>query len=130
MSRSLNTSIAACSSGVARSAVSLITETRYCISDHLLYFGRRSWAAAHPASAGCILRAPGRPVDLKRYALREGSRFDQVKPYVWAGGGEQPSALADDNGIDEQVELVDQVIGEQPSDEGTAAWHHQFANDL
>jgi hypothetical protein len=28
------------------------------------------------ASAGCILRAPGRPVDLDRYALRVGSRVD------------------------------------------------------
>src|SRR5262249_14709198 len=31
--------MAACSSGVARPAVSLITETRYCISDHLLWYG-------------------------------------------------------------------------------------------
>src|SRR6266566_9286714 len=31
--------MAACSSGVARPAVSSITETRYCISDHLLCFG-------------------------------------------------------------------------------------------
>src|ERR1700729_1834863 len=47
-SRSLNASIAATSSGrafapdardLARSAVSSITETRYCISDHLLCFG-------------------------------------------------------------------------------------------
>src|SRR5262249_8858930 len=38
-SRSLNTSMAACSSGVARPAVSSITETRYCISDHLLWYG-------------------------------------------------------------------------------------------
>src|SRR5215813_11186286 len=31
--------MAACSSGVARPAVSSITETRYCISDHLLWYG-------------------------------------------------------------------------------------------
>jgi hypothetical protein len=37
---------------------------------------------------GCILRAPGRPVDLERYALREGPRVDQVKRYVRAGVGE------------------------------------------
>src|SRR5580692_8808270 len=35
-SRSLNTSMAAISAGVARSVVLLITETRYCIADHLL----------------------------------------------------------------------------------------------
>jgi hypothetical protein len=45
------------------------------------------------ASGGCILRAPGRPIDVERYALREGSRFDQVKRHVRAGGREQPRAL-------------------------------------
>src|ERR1700727_10243 len=39
--------MAAISSGVARPAVSSITETRYCILDHLLWSGRSSWAAAH-----------------------------------------------------------------------------------
>jgi hypothetical protein len=36
------------------------------------------------ASVGCILRAPGRPVDLERDALGEGSRFHQVKRDVRA----------------------------------------------
>src|SRR6266571_9211133 len=36
-SRSLNALMAAISSGVARPAVSSITETRYCMSDHLLW---------------------------------------------------------------------------------------------
>jgi hypothetical protein len=35
----LNALMAAISSGVAGPAVSSITETRYCISDHLLWFG-------------------------------------------------------------------------------------------
>jgi len=33
---------------------------------------------------------------MERYALREGSRFDQVKGHVRSGAGEQPGALADD----------------------------------
>src|SRR2546430_7081473 len=37
---------------------------------------------------GCILRAPGGPVDLDRYPLRSGLRVDQVKRCVRAGGGE------------------------------------------
>src|SRR5271165_3248845 len=37
-SRSLNASMAAISSGVAEPVLSSITETRYCISDHLLWF--------------------------------------------------------------------------------------------
>src|SRR6266516_912908 len=192
LSWSLNALMAAISSGVARPAVSSITETRYCISDHLpvvrgaprgrpltllrtplprsdtasrMSFKtsgtpvvsdptRRShrWTpapavgaagglrsvAAHldlpvaglrlmsRASAGCILRAPGRPVDLDRYALRVGSRVDQVKRNVRAGVGEQPRALAEDYGDDEQVHLVDEVVIEQPPDQGATAVHLQL----
>jgi Integrase core domain len=59
------------------------------------------------ASVGCVLRASGGPIDLDRYALRVGSRVDQVKRNVRAGVGEQPRALAEDYGDDEQVHLVD-----------------------
>src|SRR5215204_1281736 len=45
-SRSLNTLMAAISVGVAEPVLSSITETRYCISDHLLWLGRPSLAAA------------------------------------------------------------------------------------
>src|SRR5205809_6414510 len=57
------------------------------------------------ASVG-VLRAAVRPVDLNRYALRVGSRVDQVERDVRAGVGEQPRALAEDHGDDEQVHLV------------------------
>src|SRR5258708_6641142 len=77
--------------------------------------GRSSGASpTSRASVGCILRAPGRPVDLERYALREGSRFDQVKRYVRTVVGEQPRALADDHRDDEQIHLVDEVVLDQP----------------
>src|SRR5216683_4506186 len=140
--------MAAISSGVARSAVSSITETRYCISDHLLWLGvplvggrspcyerlcpgRLSSAAPMSrASVGCILRASGRPVDLDRYALREGSRFDQVKRYVRAVVGEQPRALADDHRDDEQIHLVDEVVLKQPPGQGAAAVHLQLTRRL
>ena len=36
---------------------------------------------------------------------------------IWPGVGEQAGPLADDNGIDEKVYLVDQIVREQPSDE-------------
>src|SRR5229473_5731678 len=82
---------------------------------HTAGTGRSSSASpTSRASVGRILRAPGRPVDLERYALREGSRFDQVERHVRAGAGEQPRALADDHGADEQGDLVDQlVVGQQ-----------------
>jgi len=54
-------------------------------------------------SAGCVLRAPGWPVDLDRYALRVGSRSGQVQRYVPAGAGEQPRTLAEDHRDDELV---------------------------
>src|SRR5213595_707017 len=74
----------------------------------------------------CILRTAGGPVDLDRYALRVGSRVDQVKRNVRAGVGEQPRALAEDDGDDEQVHLVDEVVLEQPPDQGAAAVHLQL----
>jgi alpha/beta hydrolase fold len=46
-----------------------------------LSYGSGRWSSASPtsrASVGCILWAPARPVDLDRYALRVGSRVDQV----------------------------------------------------
>ena len=64
---------------------------------------------------------PARPVDLDRYALRVGSRVDQVECNVRAGVGEQPRALAEDYGDDEQVHLVDEVVIEQPPDQRAAA---------
>src|ERR1700737_1847783 len=70
---------------------------------------------------------PKRPISLDGYAPGSGPRVDQIESGVRTGIGEQPCALAEDDGIDDQVELVDQVVGEQPSDEGTAAWHQQLA---
>src|SRR4029453_18544864 len=58
---------------------------------------------------GCIVRAPGGSVELDRDALRVGSRVDQVERDVRAGVGEQPPALAEDGGDDQQGELVDEV---------------------
>src|SRR5215217_7392224 len=52
---------------------------------------------------GCsVLRTAGGPVDLDRHTARGGPRFDQLERCVPAGVGEQPRALADDHGIDEQ----------------------------
>src|SRR5713226_2252845 len=70
---------------------------------------------------------PKRPISLDGDAPGRGARIDQIESGVRTGIGEQPCALAEDDGIDDQVELVDQVVGEQPSDEDTAAGHQQFA---
>src|SRR6187551_2732637 len=61
-----------------------------------------------------VPRAPGGPIDLDRDTAQGGPRSDQLERPVPAGVGEQPRALADDHGEDEQVELVDEVIVEQP----------------
>src|SRR5437879_13180376 len=74
-----------------------------------------------------VLRTPARPIGLDGDAPGSGPRVDQVERGVRTGIREQPCALAEDDGIDDQVELVDQVVDEQPSDEDTAAWHQQFA---
>src|SRR2546427_12266573 len=75
-----------------------------------------------------VLRAPPkRPISLNGYAPGGRTRVDQTERAVGTGIREQPRALADDHGIDDEVELVDQVIGEQPSEEDTAAGHKQVA---
>ena len=51
-----------------------------------------------------VLRAPGGPVDLDRDALRVGPRVDQLKRDVRAGVGEQPRALAEDHGDDDELD--------------------------
>src|SRR4030081_3255771 len=73
---------------------------------------------------------PESPISLDGYAPGCGLRADQIESGVRTGIGEQPCALAEHDGIDDQVELVDQVVGEQPSDKGTAAWHYQLAGLL
>src|SRR6266513_6437106 len=87
--------------------------------------GCRLSLTAEPMSGGggCILRAPGGPIDLDRYPLRGNSRVDQVERGVRAGVGEQPRALADDHRDGEQGDLVDKLVVEQPADQGAAAVH-------
>src|SRR5438874_9639193 len=77
---------------------------------------------------GYVLRAPPkRPISLNRYAPGGRTRVDQIQRAVRTGIREEPRALAYDHGIDDEVELVNQVIGEQPSWEDTAAGHKQVA---
>src|SRR5215208_4853376 len=77
-----------------------------------------------------VLRAAGGPVDLEDHPAGGGPRFDQLKRSVRAVVGEQPRALADDQGVGEQVDLVDEVVVEQPPDQGAAAVHLQLASRL
>src|SRR5215210_8308903 len=73
-----------------------------------------------------VLRAPVGSVDLEDHPAGGGPRVDQLKRSVRAGVGEQPRALADDQGVGEQVDLVDEVVVEQPPDKGAAAVHLQL----
>src|SRR5436309_14265328 len=77
---------------------------------------------------GYVLRAPPKgPISLNRYAPGGRTRVDQIQRAVRTGIREEPRALAYDHGIDDEVELVNQVIGEQPSEEDAAAGHKQVA---
>src|SRR5215472_16415014 len=80
--------------------------------------------------ARCILRAPGGPVDLDRHPAGGGSRVDQVKGGVRAGAGKQPRALADNHRVDEQGDLVDKLVVQQPADQAAAAVHLQLTRWL
>src|SRR5215208_2261702 len=77
-----------------------------------------------------VLRAAGGPVDLEDHPAGGGPRFEQFERYVRAVVGEQPRALADDQGVGKQVDLVDEVVVEQPPDQGAAAVHLQLASRL
>ena len=83
-------------------------------------------AAASPASAGGIPRAPRGPETLIVTPLGVGSRSGQVKRHVRAGVGEQPRALTENHRDDKQGHLVDQVVLEQPADQSAAAVHLQL----
>src|SRR5213076_1521851 len=54
-----------------------------------------------------VLRTPERSIGLDGDAPGSGPRVDQIERDVRAGIGEQSCALADDDRIGEQVELVD-----------------------
>src|SRR6266567_7212020 len=65
-----------------------------------------------------VFRAPPKgSISLDRYAPGSRPRAHQIERGVRTRIGEQSCALTDNDGIGEQVELVDQVIGEQPSKE-------------
>ena len=95
-------------------------------------------ARTHPSStltecapmSRWMLWAPDGPVDLDRDALRVGSRVEQGERDVRAGVGEQPRALAEDHGDDDELDLVDEVVVEQRPDQGTAAVHLQLSPRL
>jgi hypothetical protein len=80
----------------------------------------------HVGSGLSVPQVPGGPVGLDRHPAGGGPRSDQLERDVRAGVGEQPRALADDQGVGEQVDLVDEVVGEQPTDQGAAAVHLQL----
>src|SRR5438876_1731313 len=79
---------------------------------------------------GGVLRAPRGPVDLDRHPAGCGPRFDQFERSVPAGIREQPRALADNHGIGEQDDLVDQLVVEEPADQLAAAVHLQLTRRL
>src|SRR3989441_7686411 len=106
------------------------SHTYRCIKLNRLSLTAAPMSRASGRGGGCILRAPGGPVDLDRYPLRGGPRVDQDERCVRPGVGEQPRALADDRGADEQGDLVDKLAFEQPADQSAAAVHLQLTLPL
>src|SRR5258707_3938679 len=121
--------MAGCLSVLPGLLLSSITETRYCISDHLLWC--RDSVVRWPGTSGrCIPRAPGRPVDLDRHALRVDPRLDQVERKIRTGLREQSRALAEDHRDHDQTHLVDQIVLQQPPGQGATAVHLQLTPGL
>src|SRR5690606_39816101 len=82
---------------------------------------------ARAGASGRVLGPSVGTIGLGRDAVREGLRVDQFESGVRAVLGEEPRALADDHGVDEEDDLVDQAVVEQTTDQLTAAVHLQFA---
>src|SRR6476659_10071332 len=90
---------------------------------------RRSPSRVRVDRSHCVVRASGGPVYLDRHpAGADHRRSDQLERRVRAGVGEQPRALADDHGEGEQVDLVDEVVVEEPPELCAAAVHLQLAS--
>src|SRR5712691_7632016 len=101
----------------------------------LCYYASSTPGAAPMSRASCrgrsVLRAPGGVVDLDRHSAGgDRLRSDQLERSVRAGVREQPRALADDHGEGEQIDLVDEVVVEEPPEQGAAAVHLQLASRL
>src|ERR671914_155716 len=95
-------------------------------SEDRLLWCRDSLVDRSGTSSRCVLRAPGRPEDLDRHALRVDARLDQVERKIRAGVREEPRALAENHGNDNQSDLVDQIVLQQPPGQGATAMHLQL----
>jgi hypothetical protein len=62
----------------------------------------------------------GRGVDQVQHAGGEGGGGEQGERYFGAVG-EEFLAVSDDDGVDQEVEFVEQVFFEEPADQGGAA---------
>src|SRR5687768_1469645 len=88
-------------------------------------FGSRTPSAGVPEG-----RATGRPIRLERHAGWKRSRLDQLEVVRLASLREQPEPVPHDDGVDPQVELVDEVALEQPSEQDAAAVKLKLASRL
>src|SRR6476659_5317860 len=75
-------------------------------------------------------RAAGRSVGLEQDARFRRSRIDQLHVVRLAPLGEQPEPIAHDDGVDPQVELIDEVALEKPPKELAAAMELELASWL
>src|SRR5690606_34539636 len=79
-------------------------------------------ASSAAGLGGGIRGVPGRsrrPVGLAHDPLGKGSRLNQLQREIGPVLGEEASTLTDDHGTDEQSQLVDEVVGEQPPGESS-----------
>src|SRR5204863_2314062 len=67
---------------------------------------------------------------LDRHPVGCGPGVDQIERYVRTGVREQARALADDHEARQQIDLVDQLVFEQPAHQGAASVHLQLTARL
>src|SRR5258706_13518694 len=86
-------------------------------------------AAVVIMSLPCVAeRGPsGWSIGLEHHPGRDGARLDQLQGVRPAALREQPEPVADDDGVDPQVELVDEVALKQPAEQLAAAMELELA---
>src|SRR4051812_5231841 len=93
-----------------------------------------SFSVPSPVVGSLVGPPEGRPasrsIRLEHDPGRRRSRFDELQVVRLATLGEEPQPFADDHRVDPQVELVDEVALEQPSEQLAAAVDLELAARL
>ncbi len=89
---------------------------------------RRCSRCLRPQPSAAEPHSPGRSIGLERHAGRRRTRLDQRQVVRLAALREESKAVPHHDGVEPQVELVDEVALEQPTEQDAAAMDLELAS--